>query len=250
MTKNALKLIKSLHLKKNRKEEGMFLVEGEKSIIELVSSDFEIINLYLTHEMHEKYKNIFSPYSSIIEYATTIELTKAGTLEFNDTGIAAVVQKENLPIEIQEGEIILALDEIRDPGNLGTIIRTADWYGIKKIVCSLTTAEFYNNKVIAASMGSFTRMQIFYTNLSDFLEKNKKNNVPVIGALLKGMDAHTFSFPQSGILLIGNESNGIHEELLPYITHKVTIPAYGKAESLNVSMATGILLDNWQRSLK
>lgn len=244
MNKNTLKFIRSLHLKKFRREEGMFLVEGEKSIIELLHSDFDIVNIFVTREIFEQYREDFRKFDAISEIVEEEDLTKASTLEFNDTGIAVVRVKENIEINI-ENEIVVMLDEIRDPGNLGTIIRTADWYGVKKIICSDTTAEFYNPKVIAASMGSFTRVNIFYTNLEEYLEKNK--NVKVLGALLDGTDAHTFSYPDSGILLMGNESNGIHPDLMSYITDKITIPRYGNAESLNVSMATGILLDNWKR---
>lgn len=244
MNKNTIKFIKSLHLKKFRKEEGMFLVEGEKSIIELLNSDFEIVNIYTTRDIFEKYREDFRKFDAITDIVEEEDLTKASTLEFNDTGIAIVREKENKEFEIGN-EVVVMLDEIRDPGNLGTIIRTSDWYGVNKIICSETTAEFYNPKVIAASMGSFTRVNIFYTDLKEYLEKNK--NVKVLGALLDGSDAHTFSYPDSGILLMGNESNGIHPDLMHYITDKITIPRYGKAESLNVSMATGILLDNWKR---
>lgn len=244
MNKNTIKFIKSLHLKKFRREEGMFLVEGEKSIIELLNSDFQIVNIYTTRDIFEKYREDFRKFDAITDIVEEEDLTKASTLEFNDTGIAIVRMKENTELNI-ENEIVVMLDEIRDPGNLGTIIRTSDWYGVKKIICSDTTAEFYNPKVIAASMGSFTRVNIFYTDLKEYLEKNK--NVKVLGTLLDGSDAHTFAYPESGILLMGNESNGIHPELMPYITDKITIPRYGKAESLNVSMATGIVLDNWKR---
>jgi TrmH family RNA methyltransferase len=246
MNKNTVKFIKSLHLKKYRKEEVLFLVEGEKSIIELLKSDFQIKNIFITREIFEKYRNEFQKFDSICEIVSADDLTKASTLEFNDTGIAIVLQKENSELEIN-GDIVVALDDIRDPGNFGTIVRTADWYGVKKIVCSVTTAEFYNPKVIASSMGSFTRVQIFYTDLEKYLENNKSKNIPILGTLLDGSDAHTFSYPDSGILLMGNESNGIHETLMPFITNKITIPRYGSAESLNVSMATGIILDNWKR---
>ncbi len=248
MNKNTIKFIKSLHLKKFRREEGMFLVEGEKSMMELVRSDFEIMNIYLTAEMYDKYVGELREFERIVEIVSISDLEKASTLEFNDTGIAVVKQKENMPLTVVEGDLVIVLDDIRDPGNLGTIIRTADWYGVKKIICSETTAEFYNPKVISASMGSFTRINIFYTNLESFLQEQKNKNIGVLGALLDGEDAHTFKYPKTGILLMGNESNGIHASLLSYITHKVTIPRYGEAESLNVSMATGILLDNFKRS--
>lgn len=246
ISKNTAKLIRSLHLKKYRKEENLFLVEGEKSIVELIGSDFSIISLYITQEVYEKYKNIFHNFESKINISNPDELTKLSSLEFNDTGIAIVEQKPNNEIDINPNDIILALDDIRDPGNLGTIIRTADWYGINKIVCSETTAEFYNNKVIAASMGSFTRVKIFYTDLKNFLNSQ---TIPIFGAYLEGEDVHSYSYPKSGILLMGSESNGINSNLEQYITTKITIPKYGDAESLNVSMATGIILDNWKRGV-
>jgi TrmH family RNA methyltransferase len=244
MTQGEAKRIKSLHLKKNRKEEGLFLVEGEKSILELIDSDFEIQKIYITHELLEKHKETLSSAKHLVELISVGEIAKMSSLEWNDTGIAVVKQKENHAFEITDTDIILALDDIRDPGNLGTIIRTADWYGVTKIVCSPTTAEFYNMKTISATMGSFTRVQIFYTELPDFL---KQINLPIVGALLDGENAHTFSFPKNGVLLMGNESNGISDALLAIITDKVTIPKFGNAESLNVAIATGILLDSWRK---
>lgn len=246
ISKNSAKLIRALHLKKYRKEQNLFLVEGEKSIVELVPSDFNIISLYITQEVFDKYKNLFSKLTSKITLSTPEELTKLSSLEFNDTGIAVVEQKPNKDIDSIKDEIVLVLDDIKDPGNLGTIIRTADWYGITKIVCSETTAEFYNNKVIAASMGSFTRVEVFYTELGQFLRDTK---IPVLGAYLDGQDVHNYTYPKSGILLMGSESNGISQSLENYVTNKITIPKYGNAESLNVSIATSIILDNWKRSL-
>lgn len=244
ISKNTAKLIKSLHLKKYRKEEGLFLVEGEKSILELLTSDFEIQSIYLTREVFEKYRDAFKKYDDIIEIVVPEELTKISNFEFNDTGIAIVKQKNNANFDINESDKVIVLDDIRDPGNLGTIIRTCDWYGINKIICSESTAEFYNNKVIAASMGSFTRVQIFYTDLANFFESNR---LPVLGAYLDGKDVHKFNYPNGGILLMGSESNGINKNLQKFVTDKITIPKYGDAESLNVSMATGIIIDNWKR---
>lgn len=247
ISKNTGKLIKSLHLKKYRKEEGLFLVEGEKSILELINSDFQIQNIYITREIFENYRENFRNFDDIIEISTPEELTKLSTFEFNDTGIAIVRQKDNIEFGIDSNDIVVVLDDIRDPGNLGTIIRTCDWYGFKKIICSETTSEFYNSKVIASSMGSFTRVQIFYTDLEEFFTKNK---LPVLGAYLNGENVHSFKYKNSGILLMGSESNGISKNLKKFITNEITIPKYGNAESLNVSMATGIILDNWRRFIK
>ena len=164
----------------------------------------------------------------------------------NDSAIALVKQKENKTFEIKKDEIILALDEIKDPGNLGTIIRIADWYGIKNIVASKETVDFYNPKVITATKGSFTRVNIFYTDIKNFLSEQK---MPILGAFLNGENIHETKFPSHGILVMGNESNGINGEIEKLITEKITIPSYGKAESLNVAIATAVIFDNWKRNV-
>lgn len=244
LTKNQAKLIKSLDEKKNRIELGMFLVEGEKSVVEVLDSDFEINFIATTNEFFDKYGDKIREKSENFEIVNQSELEKIGTFSTNDAAIAVVKQKNNKIFEIQKNELILALDEIKDPGNLGTIIRIADWYGIKNIVASRETVDFYNPKVITATKGSFTRVNIFYTDLKDFLSNTK---LPVLGAFLDGENVHKTKFPESMILLMGNESNGISKEIEKLITHKITIPAYGKAESLNVAIATAIIVDNIKR---
>jgi TrmH family RNA methyltransferase len=144
-------------------------------------------------------------------------------------------------------EFCLVLDDLRDPGNLGTIIRTADWYGIRNIIASEETADFYNPKTISATMGSFCRVNVFYTGLEGFLSKNK---LPLFGAFMEGSDAHRVDFGTSGLLVIGNESNGISQAIGRFVQQRITIPRVGGAESLNAAIATGILLDNIFRSKK
>ena len=141
--------------------------------------------------------------------------------------------------------IHLVLDDIRDPGNLGTIIRTADWYGINKIIASSETADFYNPKVISATMGSFTRTKIFYTGLESYLAG--QTGRPIYGAFLHGNSIYQTDFSSGGFLVIGNESRGISERLEPHITERITIPRIGKAESLNAAIATAVVLDNIRR---
>jgi TrmH family RNA methyltransferase len=240
-TKNQAKLIKSLDEKKNRVELGLFLVEGEKSVSELLDSDFEIELLLTTTTFFEKYGEKIREKSKSYEIVNQFELEKVGTFETNDSAIAIVKQKINNEPTISSG-IILALDEIKDPGNLGTIIRIADWYGIKNIVASKNTVDFYNPKVITATKGSFTRVNIFYTDLNEFLSKTE---LPILGAFLDGENIHETKFPSNGILIMGNESNGIKKDIEKLVTKKITIPSYGKAESLNVAIATAIILDNW-----
>jgi len=243
-TKNQAKLIKSLHDKKNRVELGLFLVEGEKSVVEVLNSDFEIDFILTTTEFFDKYGEKIREKAKTYEIVNQFDLEKVGTFETNDSALAVVKQKENTEPKIEKSEIVLALDEIKDPGNLGTIIRISDWYGIKNIVASKETVDFYNPKVITATKGSFTRVNIFYTDLQDFLSETK---LPILGAFLNGNNIHKTKFPNSGILLMGNESNGVSKEIEKFVTEKITIPAYGKAESLNVAIATAIILDNWKR---
>jgi TrmH family RNA methyltransferase len=246
-TKNQAKLIKSLDEKKNRVELGLFLVEGEKSVSELLDSDFEIDLLLTTTEFFDRHGEKIREKSKSYEIVNQFELEKVGTFATNDAALAVVKQKTNKTFEVGKNEVVIALDEIKDPGNLGTIIRIADWYGIKNIVASKNTVDFYNPKVITATKGSFTRVNMFYTDLNDFLSKTK---LPILGAFLNGENIHETKFPVSGILVMGNESNGISKEIENLVTEKITIPAYGKAESLNAAIATAIIVDNWKRNLR
>jgi RNA methyltransferase, TrmH family len=246
MTNNQAKLIRSLHDKKNRQELGLFLVEGAKSVVEVLQSDFEIEQVYCTSSFSDNNFELLESKAGRgkIEIAEIFELEKVGTLETNDAAIAIVKQKLNTLLVISEEQITLVLDDVRDPGNLGTIIRIADWYGIKNIIASKTTTDFYNSKVISASKGSFTRVNFFYTDLSDILSKTE---LPILGAFMEGQDVHRYKFPTKGILIMGNESNGISREIEKLITEKITILRLGQAESLNVGIATAIIIDNWKR---
>ncbi len=238
--KQQQKYIQSLHNKKYRKQFNRFLVEGKKSMEELLKSDFEMEFVCLNKQINE----IETQYSGEIYACTPAELDKISTFKNNTYGLAVAKMKEERQADLDHEEWILALDDIRDPGNLGTIIRLADWYGIKNIVCSEDTVEFYNPKVISSTMGSFTRVNVFYTSLTEFL-KDKAN---IAGAFLNGENVHKYDFPQSGILVIGSESHGISENVSNMLHAKLTIPAYGYAESLNAAVATGILLDNLRRN--
>ncbi|MFA6797410.1 MAG: RNA methyltransferase [Candidatus Paceibacterota bacterium] len=242
LTKNQQKLIKSLHEKKNRTELGLFLVEGTKSVSELLNSDFEIEILLTTTEFFDKYGEQIRDKSKIYEIVNQFEIEKVSAFETNDSVLAVAKQKIN--IDTEEKGLILMLDEIKDPGNLGTIIRMADWYGVSKIIASTNTVDFYNPKVIASSMGAFTRVNLFYTDLKEYLSKTK---LPIYGAFLGGENVHDIDYPKDGILVMGNESKGISKEIEDIIKKKITIPSYGKTESLNVSIATAIILDNWKR---
>lgn len=243
LTKGRIKLIESLKDKKTRTEKGLFIVEGAKSVAELIESDFKIETLFGTKDFLSKYRETIKSKNIVTETVEPGELKKIGTFEVNDSALAVVRQKPNHPVSKDVG-IILALCDVRDPGNLGTIIRIADWYGVKQIIASKGTTDLYNSKTISASMGSFVRVNVFYTDLDAFL---RETQLPVFGALLKGDDVHKQTFPKSGILVVGNESNGIQQNLISFIKHPITIPSYGEAESLNVAIATAVILDNWKQ---
>jgi len=240
----AAKLVAILHDKKDRTERKLFLVEGQISILEALNSNYEVHTIFATHEFLDEYPEIAQHLGKKIEIVDEAELNSLGTLAQNKSAIGIFHQK-NLTQLVIADEVVIALSGVNDPGNLGTIMRIADWYGIKKIVASLDTVDVYNPKVIGASKGSFSRVDVYYENLDQFFIKNK--NVPVIAADMRGRSVHQFKFPKRGILLLGNESHGIDSELARFVTETVTIPKFGGAESLNVAIAGAIVLDNWMR---
>ena len=244
LSKNTVKFIKSLHQKKYRLESGKFFVEGEKSVVEVLQSSFTVDLLLVTQEFATKHATLLSGKAFEVLFVTPNQLEQLGQYQSNDAALAVVQMKSNQAFLPEKGELILALDEVRDPGNLGTIIRIADWYGIKKLIFSSHTAEFYNPKVIQSSMGSFTRVQFYYADLAQAFQEWK---LPVYGAFLEGESIHELTNPTPGVLLLGNESQGISKEVEKWVSSKITIPSFGKAESLNVAIATAIFCDNFKR---
>jgi TrmH family RNA methyltransferase len=249
LSKNVVKYLNSLQLKKYRQEHGSFLVEGAKSVVELLASDFEIEMLVATDAFYKENTQKFDKQPFRVEIATTDELSRVGTLQTNDAALAVVKTKSNDFLYAEKQEYVLVLDDIRDPGNLGTILRIADWYGITKIICSPTTTDWYNPKVIAASKGSFTRVKGYYTELDIYLEKVRSTDrgTRIYGTFLEGKNIHQTAFSETGYIVMGNESNGISPDVEAFITQKITIPRFGGAESLNVGIAAAVVLDNWRR---
>ncbi|MCP9755874.1 RNA methyltransferase [Lacihabitans sp. CCS-44] len=245
ISKQQQKYVQSLHNKKYRTEYGKFLVEGEKAILEILNSEFEIENIFCTEIFKEKLADK-SKYKNIV-VCKEPEIESISTFKTNQTGVAVVNQRNESPnTQTTNSQIILILDGIKDPGNLGTIIRLADWYGIGHVYCSNDTVEFYNPKVIAATMGSFIRVNAHYVELENYI---KKLNLPIYGAFLGGKNIHSFPFEKPFGLVIGSESHGISPEIEKIITQKITIPRIGSAESLNAGVATGIILDNIFREI-
>jgi len=245
LTKNNAKFIKSLQLKKYRQKEGLFIVEGEKNILELLKSNFKIETLLFSAQFLPKIEKFIKSSDTSIFEVSIRELATLGSLKTNNAGLA-VVQIPAEPKFVASG-VQLILDDISDPGNLGTIMRTADWYGIQSIICSEETVELYNPKTISASMGSIFRINIFRKPLTDFLLAHKET--AVYGAMLSGENVHKIKFKKNAFVLIGNEANGIGEPLLSFIDHAITIPGKGSAESLNAALATAIICDNIYRDI-
>ena len=211
-------------------------------MLELLSSDFQTLSVFGTEDFLANVKHTNARVSTVSEK----DLEAIGEFQSNNTAVAIAKIKPNTPLMPGPREFALVLDDIRDPGNLGTIIRTADWYGINKIVVSEETADVYNPKVISSTMGSFTRVSVFYTDLENYLSKSK---LKVYGTYLNGDDVHTLVFDTSGLIVIGNESHGINPKLEKFISNRITIPRYGKAESLNAGIATAIICDNLRRKI-
>ena len=240
ISKQQTKYVKSLKLKKYRKKAELFLVEGAKNVIELLSSDFEIQCLFVTEKFMTEFPNLRI---SELDYAicTEKELVDLGTFQTNEYALA-IAKMKSINFDISNDDLVLALDDVSDPGNLGTIIRIADWFGLKTIIAGMDSADFYNPKVINASMGSFTRVNVHSMDLESFFRSNTE--CKIYGAMLDGEDVHDIHIDKPAILLMGNESKGISTSLCNYIDKKITIPKIGGAESLNVAVSTAIICDN------
>lgn len=209
--------------------------------MELLSSNYQILRLFSTEKTAAQVAELAKSKKISCEIIPEKMLQAIGTLENNQTALA-VVQIPDYPSEIDfTNKLVLALDGINDPGNLGTIIRTADWYGISTIVCSTDTVDVYNPKVINATKGSFTRVHVVYEDLVSVFAKHKQ--IPIYAACLEGEPIYGKRLEQPAVLLMGSEANGIRLDLLQHASHKISISRFGNAESLNVGVATGILLD-------
>lgn len=239
LSKNQIKLISSLQQKKYRFANQLFFAEGVKVIQELVKSNFELEHLYTTKE---DFNEISSHKKTLISES---ELHKISALSTPNTCLA--VFKTPLESKIIESGLVLALDSVRDPGNMGTILRLCDWFGIQQLVCSKETVDIYNPKVVQATMGSITRVNVSYVDLEAFLEKTK---FPIFGTFMDSDNIYNTALPQEGIVVMGNEANGISESIEKLITKRITIPRFGAlqiTESLNVATATAIILSEFRR---
>jgi RNA methyltransferase, TrmH family len=242
LVKQKVKYIQSLGQKKFREQEELFIAEGPKIVKELLKAIPEhIMEIYALKEWIIETRGLLNK-TQIIEI-TEIELEKISQLTTPNKVVAVVKQFHKEANIIVKDRITLALDTIQDPGNLGTIIRIADWFGIDQVVCSNDCAEIYNPKVVQATMGSIARVKIFYTDLEQWLSDRKE--VSIYATTLEGQDIREIKKIQEAIIVIGNESKGISNGILKLADTKITIPHKGKAESLNAAVAAGIILSHF-----
>ena len=237
VTKNQIKLVVNLKQKKYRSQHGLFVVEGEKVVRELLAAKLKVHGLYV--DSPEK-SEIFPD----AEVVGASQLKQMSSLK-QPNGVLGVFRMPTAEMQT-ESDWVLVLDAVRDPGNLGTIVRLCDWFNIKQLVCSLDTVDCYNPKVLQATMGSIARVQILYTDLKTYLADTER---PIFGSFMDGTSVYTEKLPKKGILVMGNEANGISEAVEGFITKRIAIPQFGNlsTESLNVATATAILLSEIRR---
>lgn len=239
VSKNQIKLITSLQQKKYRKQHQLFFAEGKKVIQEFLDAGYELQNLFVT-------ANVFvSVDESKIHTITNSELKKITALTTPNDSLA-IFKMPKANRVVLDG-LVVALDDVRDPGNLGTIIRLCDWFGIDTLLCSEETVDIYNPKVVQATMGSLSRVNIVYTDLEKTLSKA---TLPLYGTFMDGVNIYKESLPEAGIIIMGNEANGISKPIEQLIKKRIAIPRFGKlqqTESLNVATATAIILSEFRR---
>lgn len=237
LSKAQISLINSLQQKKFRTAHRLFIVEGIKSIQEFVNSSYSVQSIFCTDEAGAKLGKL--PQKIKLETITEVELHKISVLKNPQGALALVNLPEDKKLKDNElsGKFSLVLDDVQDPGNLGTIIRTAEWFGIENIICSLGTVDVYNPKVVQATMGSLTRLKVTYSNIEELISTTK---IPTYGALLNGESIYETDFKSEGLIILGNEGKGIRQSIISLLDKAVTIPRIGKAESLNVAVAATI----------
>jgi len=241
LSKATIKDIQSLQHKKFRDQTHSFSAEGPKLVRELLQTKvFECVAIYALAEWIEQERQSFPEHTGKMNVVSANELSKIASYT-TPNKVVAVFKKANPIVDFDpKNNITLVLDDIQDPGNLGTIIRTADWFGVRNIVCSLHTADAYNSKVVQSTMASLARVNIVYTDHLNWVKQN--SNIRIMATLLKGKSLHQYGVVKEAILLIGNEANGLCDELQQLAHDKITIPGYGQTESLNAAIATAIVL--------
>ncbi len=247
ISKNKIKQIKSLSQKKYRAKNNLFLAEGNKLVTEVAKSGIEIEFLAATEEFMASLGS-FKVQGNEIVIVTHKEIKKVSLLKNPQQALALChIPQQEFSIDKIQHSLALYLDNVQDPGNLGTIIRIADWFGIETVCASSGTADIYNPKAVQATMGAFCRVQVNYIEPEVFFTEVKQMGIPVFGAYLDGENIYNQDLPRSGIIIMGSEGHGISKKIEPFITQKLHIPGYQTSESLNVSIATAIICSEFRR---
>ena len=243
VSKSQIKQLLQLQQKKYRDDQKLFIAEGPKIVNELLSSKYKVKEIYATKEFKS------SGLHFTINHITEKELEQISALTTPNQVLGVFDMHTDVSSPFIDGtsSLILALDDIRDPGNLGTIIRISDWFGISKIICSENCVDVYNPKVVQATMGSIARVEVTYVNLLSTLNEFKNQKTKIYGAVMKGKNIYSEKLSGNGVILIGNESRGISERFIQFVTDKISIPNFGKADSLNAAIATAVICSEFRR---
>ncbi len=250
------KLIRSLQQKKFRDQHRLFLVEGEKMVRELTTGDpdkrFPIQEIFATPEWFDNQRTMLQQCSAELTEASQTEIKKVSSLVTPQAVIALVsIPEMRFSAEALLHTPVLAFESIRDPGNLGTIIRTADWFGIRHIVCTPDSTDLYNSKVVQSTMGAITRVQVHYQEIEALLKRKEMQAKTIIGTFMEGENIYSTSLAPDPLILFGNESRGLSKDLNPYIQHRITIPAFSPlgsgSESLNVASSVAVVCSELRR---
>ena len=246
LSKSQISLLQSLQHKKFRREHGAFLVEGYKSVSEFANSAYHINTIYHTNAIAPKLLNLSQKINFEEISVNNIEKISALTTPPDIIAVVKIPQWPAIQYSTLQKKFSLVLDGIQDPGNMGTIIRTADWFGIENIICSEDCVDVYNPKVVQATMGSLSRVNVHYTDIASVIHEVK---LPVFGALLDGENIYNTNFGTEGLIVMGNEGNGLRPDIIKLVSKAITIPRAGKAESLNVAIATAIFCSEINRNI-
>ena len=250
LSKNKIKLIKSLDLKKNRSSTGLFIAEGKKLVFDLLKSEIVASELFCTKQIASEI--ISYKHELKIEVAYKEELSRISFLKTTPEIIGVFkIPKSAIDWNEIKDNLTLVLDAIQDPGNLGTIVRLADWFGIRNIICSEDCADLFSPKVVQSTMGALSRVKVHYVSLPEFMTKARLSNMPIYGTFMEGENLYKCDLTANGLLVMGNEGNGISENTTSYISRKINIPSYpigvATSESLNVAVAASIICSEFRR---
>jgi TrmH family RNA methyltransferase len=254
LSNNKIKLIKSLETKKHRDKTGFFVAEGDKMVYEMISSNFKVVYIAATEDWYLQNNHLIIKQYTEKDIVNKAELTKASLVKIPQDALCVVeIPHYKFDLPLLNNKLSIILDKVQDPGNFGTIIRIADWFGIEHIICSTDTVDLYNPKVVQSTMGAITRVKVMYNDLNEILAKIRQQGLSVFGTTLQGENIYECQLPSSGFIMLGNESKGINPEYQSYFKKELFIPNFSDqqkhSESLNVAVAAAIICSEFRRRI-